>query len=65
MTAFDPQPNVFPFSFKQQLTGSAGLHPRQIRCQLLDPDIAIAVDHIAAAIVIQEQARVMVKPRDH
>ncbi|MNC61340.1 hypothetical protein D3C75_1112770 [compost metagenome] len=65
MTAFDPQHNVFPFSLKQQLSGSTGLHRRQILRQLLNPDITIAVDHIAAAIIIQQQARVMVKPRDH
>ncbi|MNC39549.1 hypothetical protein D3C75_882160 [compost metagenome] len=65
MTAFNPQPDAIPFALEQQLSGSAGLHSRKIFRQLLNPNIAVPVDHIVAAVVIQQQTRVMVKPRDH
>lgn len=65
MTTLDPQTNVCPFAFEQQLIDSTWLHSRKIFRQLLNTDTTITVDHIILAIVIQQQTRVMVKPRYH
>ncbi|MNP70814.1 hypothetical protein D3C76_1670970 [compost metagenome] len=62
MTAFNPQPHACPFALKQQLIGPARLHSAKVLRQLFDPDIAIAVKDIIAAVVIQQQGRIMVKP---